>query len=67
MTPEERFVRTATRGLRGQARRDAQAELRSHIHERATQLQLILGATAEADARAQAMRELGPPWLLRTV
>ncbi|MBZ9713219.1 permease prefix domain 1-containing protein [Deinococcus multiflagellatus] len=61
MTPEERFVRAATRGLRGQARRDAQAELRSHIHERAAQLQLILGATAEADARAQAMRELGAP------
>ncbi|PTA67881.1 permease prefix domain 1-containing protein [Deinococcus arcticus] len=61
MSPEERFVRAATRGLRGQARRDAQAELRSHIHERAAQLQLILGATAEADARAQAMRELGAP------
>ena len=52
------FVRQATRGLRGQARRDAQAELRSHLHERTGQL-MGGGLSLEA-AQMRAQAELGP-------
>ena len=34
----ERYIRAATRGLRGQVRLDVQLELRHHLHERVGQL-----------------------------
>lgn len=57
MTPEQDYVRQATRGLRGQARQDTQAELLDHITARACQL--VLGGLSHEQARAQAMQELG--------
>ncbi|PNY81846.1 permease prefix domain 1-containing protein [Deinococcus koreensis] len=57
MNAEERFVRAATRGLARRARLDAQAELRSHLHERVQQLRLE--GVPGAQASAQAMQELG--------
>ncbi|WP_295818787.1 permease prefix domain 1-containing protein [uncultured Deinococcus sp.] len=59
MNPEEHFLQDATHGLRGNVRREAQAELRSHLHERVHQL--IEQGTPEAAARAQALGELGSP------
>ncbi|GGM46164.1 hypothetical protein GCM10008956_22920 [Deinococcus arenae] len=58
MSPEEQYVRKATRGLNGQARKDTQAELLDHLTERTRQLTLT-GLSPE-QARAQAMQELGP-------
>lgn len=55
---EERFVNAATHGLSCRARADAQAELRSHLHERTQQL--MLGGQTELDARTQALQEIGP-------
>lgn len=59
MSPEQQYVRNATRGLRGKVRRDTQAELLDHITERTRQLTLT-GLPPE-QARTQAMQELGPP------
>lgn len=58
MSPEEQYVRKATRGLNGQARKDTQAELLDHLTERTRQLTLT-GLSPE-QARVQAMQELGP-------
>lgn len=58
MTPEQDYVRRATRGLRGQARQATQAELLDHLTARACQL--VLGGLSHEQARAQAMQELGP-------
>ena len=57
MTPEDRFVKAATRGLSRGKRAEAQAELRSHLHERTQQL--ILAGKPLPSAQAQAMQELG--------
>lgn len=59
MTPEQDYVRRATRGLRGQARQATQAELLDHLTARACQL--VLGGLSHEQARAQAMQELGAP------
>lgn len=59
MTPEDRFLRQATRGLSRRKRAEAQAELRSHLHERTNQL--ILAGKPLPSAQAQAMEELGAP------
>ncbi|ANC70851.1 MULTISPECIES: permease prefix domain 1-containing protein [Deinococcus] len=59
MTPEDRFVKAATRGLSRGKRAEAQAELRSHLHERTQQL--ILAGKPLPSAQAQAMQELGAP------
>ncbi|QFP77483.1 permease prefix domain 1-containing protein [Deinococcus sp. AJ005] len=58
MTDEERFLNAATRGLSRKLCLAAQAELRSHLHERVQQL--VMAGESEEGARVQAMRELGP-------
>ncbi|NTY01689.1 permease prefix domain 1-containing protein [Deinococcus sp. JMULE3] len=58
MSPEEHYVRNATRGLRGQTRKATQAELLDHLTERTRQLTLT-GLSPE-QAREQALQELGP-------
>lgn len=55
----ETFIRSATRGLSRRKRAEAQAELRSHLHERTNQL-ILLGKPLPS-AQAQAMQELGAP------
>lgn len=55
----EQFIRNATRGLSRRKRAEAQAELRSHLHERTNQL-ILLGQPLPS-AQAQAMQELGAP------
>lgn len=55
----EQFIRDATRGLSRRKRVEAQAELRSHLHERTNQL-ILLGKPLPS-AQAQAMQELGAP------
>lgn len=55
----EKFIRNATRGVSRRKREEAQAELRSHLHERTNQL--ILAGKPLPSAQAQAMQELGPP------
>lgn len=59
MSPEQQYVRRATRGLSGKARQETQTELLDHITERTRQLTLT-GLSPE-QARAQAMQELGAP------
>ncbi|MHA0041617.1 permease prefix domain 1-containing protein [Deinococcus sp. PEB2-63] len=59
MSPEEQYVRDATRGLKGQVRKDTQAELLDHLTERACQL--VLSGLSHEQARAKAMQELGAP------
>ncbi|WP_144011947.1 permease prefix domain 1-containing protein [Deinococcus sp. LM3] len=58
MSPEQQYVRNATRGLRGKERQETQTELLDHITERSRQLTLT-GLSPE-QARTQAMQELGP-------
>ncbi|MCD0175242.1 hypothetical protein IHN32_04685 [Deinococcus sp. 14RED07] len=58
MSPEQQYVRRATRGLSGKARQETQTELLDHITERTRQLTLT-GLNPE-QARTQAMQELGP-------
>lgn len=55
----ERYLRRATRGLIGQARRDAVAELRGAIDDKLYRLSL-LGLSGEA-ALDRALKELGSP------
>ena len=55
----ERYLRQATRGLSGQARRDAQTELRGAIEDKAWRLTL-LGMEPDEASRA-ALRDLGSP------
>ena len=43
----ERYIRAATRGLRGQVRLDVQLELRHHLHERVQQLKGVCKLTDE--------------------
>lgn len=59
MSPEQQYVRNATRGLRGKERQETQTELLDHITERTRQLTLT-GLNPE-QARTQAMQELGAP------
>jgi hypothetical protein len=59
MNGTERYVRQATRGLSGQARTDAQMELRGAIEDKAWRLTL-LGLEPQEAARA-ALRDLGSP------
>lgn len=59
MNATERYVRQATRGLSGQARRDAQMELRGAIEDKAWRLTLLGLEPQEATRRA--VRELGSP------
>lgn len=60
MSPQtERFVRRATRGLWGTARRAAQLELRGAVEDKVYRLRL-LGLT-EAEATERALRDLGSP------
>lgn len=53
----ETYLKGATRGLPRRARAEAQAELRSHVYERAQDLQLA--GTPPDDAVQQAVQELG--------
>jgi len=59
MTPTDRYLRQATLGLHGQARKAAELELRGTIEDRVWRLTL-LGLT-EADATQAALRDLGSP------
>ena len=53
----ERYIRAATRGLRGQVRLDVQLELRHHLHERVGQLKAE--GLREDQALEQTLLELG--------
>lgn len=57
MNNHENYVREATKGLRGAVRRNTQAELRSHLHERTWQY-LLLGYT-QAEAERKALIDIG--------
>ncbi|MCD0168780.1 permease prefix domain 1-containing protein [Deinococcus sp. 23YEL01] len=59
MSPEQQYVRRATRGLRGRVRQETQTELLDHITERTRQL--TLAGLSPEQAREQAMQELGAP------
>jgi len=59
MTPTDRYLRQATRGLHGQTRKAAELELRGAIEDKVWRLTL-LGLT-EADATQAALRDLGSP------
>lgn len=59
MTPTDRYLRQATRGLHGPVRKAAELELRGAIEDKVWRLTL-LGLT-EADATQAALRELGRP------
>jgi len=59
MNETERYLRQATRGLSGQARRDAQQELRGAIEDKVWRFTL-LGLPEEKAIRA-ALRDLGDP------
>ncbi|MGM9321520.1 permease prefix domain 1-containing protein [Deinococcus aquaticus] len=66
MSPEEHYVRNATRGLRGKERQETQTELLSHLHERTQQL--ILGGLDASQAQQRALQEIGPaPTVARTL
>lgn len=59
MNQTEQYVRQATRGLWGRARRELQVELEGHIAERCQEFRLA-GLSAE-EAERQTLRELGAP------
>jgi hypothetical protein len=59
MKQTEQYVRQATRGLWGKARRELRAELQGHIAERAQEFRLA-GLNQE-EAERQTLRELGAP------
>ncbi|MFN4251330.1 hypothetical protein [Deinococcus sp.] len=66
MSPEQQYVRRATRGLSGKARQETQTELLSHLHERTQQL--ILGGLDASQAQQRALQEIGPaPTVARTL
>ncbi len=59
MNQTEQYVKQATRGLWGKARRELRVELEGHIAERCQELRLA-GLSAE-EAERQTLRELGAP------
>ena len=59
MKDTEQFLRAATRGLWGRAKRDAALELRGAVEDKIYRYTL-LGMT-EADAERAALRDLGSP------
>jgi len=59
MNETERYLRRATHGLSGQARRDAQLELRGAIEDKIWRLTLL--GLPEAEATQAALRDLGNP------
>ena len=59
MNAVERYIRQATRGLNGQARRDARAELRGAIEDKVWRFTLL--GLSEGDAARAALRDLGSP------
>ena len=59
MNPTERYVRQATRGLWGKARRELRMELQGHIAERCQEFQL--SGLGPEEAERQTLRELGAP------
>ncbi|AZI43301.1 hypothetical protein EHF33_11570 [Deinococcus psychrotolerans] len=59
MKQTERYLRAATRGLWGRARRELQTELQGHINERVAEFRL--GGLSSEDAERQTLRELGTP------
>ncbi|CAM3858066.1 permease prefix domain 1-containing protein [Deinococcus frigens] len=63
MKGTERYVRQATRGLWGRARRELQAELEGHIAERCQEFRLA-GLNPQ-EAERQTLRELGAPVQVR--
>ncbi|AKH17893.1 permease prefix domain 1-containing protein [Deinococcus soli (ex Cha et al. 2016)] len=63
MTPEDRFIRAATRGLGRKVRSAVQLKLRSHLLERLQDLRL--GGHTEEEARQLVLRELGSPETVR--
>ena len=59
MKQTERYLRQATRGLWGKARRDLRTELQGHINERVQEFRL--GGLSPEEAERQTLRELGTP------
>lgn len=59
MNGVERYLQRATRGLWGQKKRDAQAELRGAIEDKVYRARLL--GQDEAEAVASALRDLGSP------
>ena len=59
MNAVERYIRHATRGLNGQARRDARTELRGAIEDKVWRFTLL--GLSEGDAARAALRDLGSP------
>jgi len=64
MKQTERYLRQATRGLWGRARRDLQTELQGHVNERIQEFRL--GGMSAEEAERQALRELGTPERVRS-
>lgn len=64
MRQTEQYVRQATRGLWGRARRELKTELEGHIAERCQDFRLA-GLSAE-EAERQTLRELGAPTRVST-
>ncbi|QFP75105.1 permease prefix domain 1-containing protein [Deinococcus sp. AJ005] len=59
MKQTEQYVRQATRGLWGRARRELRTELEGHIAERCQEFRL--SGLSAAEAERQTLRELGAP------
>ncbi|UQN08201.1 permease prefix domain 1-containing protein [Deinococcus sp. QL22] len=64
MKPTERYLRSATRGLWGQAKRELRQELHGHLQVRIQEWRL--GGLSETEAERQTLRELGAPEEVRT-
>jgi len=58
----ERYLRRATRGLSGQARRDAQQELRGAIEDKVWRFTLL--GMGQGEATQAALRDLGSPYAI---
>jgi len=59
MKQTERYLRQATQGLWGRARRDLRTELQGHVNERIQEFRL--GGLSLEEAERQTLRELGTP------
>lgn len=64
MKPTEQYLRSATRGLWGRAKRELRQELEGHLQVRIQEWRL--GGFTEAEAERQTLRELGAPEEVRT-
>jgi hypothetical protein len=64
MKPTEQYLRSATRGLWGRAKRELRQELQGHLQVRIQEWRL--GGLTEAEAERQTLRELGAPEEVRT-